>query len=175
PYMFAAGLSTYLISKEIYVLEHEFYSGLSLALALIVAIKKFGPSVAKYIDKNIDEYEQSWESSRTDQIKELQNLIEHEKKEQWRTDSQKMIADIKRDNINMQLEAVYRERLSHVYQEVKRRLDYQVQLQNMERKLAQKHMVEWIVENVKKGFTPDQEKIILTRCISDLQILVNKN
>lgn len=173
PYVFGAGLSTYLISKEIYVLEHEFYSGLSLALVLIVAIKKLGPSVAKYLDKSIDEIENNWESSRNNKIKMLQNLVEHEKKEQWRTDGQKMIINIKKNNINMQLEAAYRERLAFVYQEVKKRLDYQVQLQNVERKLSQKQMVQWIVENVKKAFTPEQEKIVLTRCISDLQNLVH--
>lgn len=160
-----------MISKEIYVLEHEFYSGLSLALVLIVAIKKLGPNVAKYLDKNIDEIENSWESSRNDQIKNLQELVEHEKKEQWRTDGQKMIVDIKKSNINMQLEAAYRARLAFVFNEVKKRLDYQVQLQNVERKLAQKHMVQWIVENVKKAFTAEQEKLVLLRCISDLQNL----
>jgi len=175
PYVFAASLSAYLLSKEIYVLEHEYYSGLSLAMVLIVAIKKLGPMVAKYADKEIDEYEKNWESSRTDQIKALQDANEMEKKEQWRTDAQKIIMDIKKENINMQLEASYRERLFKVYQEVKKRLDYQVQLQNLERQLAQKHMVEWIVDNVKKGFTPEQEKIVMTRCISDLQSLVSKH
>lgn len=131
--------------------------------------------MAKFLDKGIDEYEQSWESSRNDQIKALEDSIQNQKKEQWRTDGQKMIMDIKRDNIQIQLEAAYRERLAHVYHEVKQRLDYQVQLQNMERSLAQRHMVQWIVENVKKGFTPEQEKVVLNRCITDLQSLVSKN
>ena len=139
-----------------------------------MGIKKLGPSIAKYLDKNIDEIENNWESTRNNQIKELRDLIEHEKTEQWRTDAQKMIIDIKKDNISMQLEAAYRERLAHIYKEVKRRLDYQVQIQTIERKLAQKHMVEWIVENVRKAITPEQEKAVLSRCISDLQGLVNK-
>ena len=80
PYVFGTALSTYLISKEIYVLEHEFYSGLSLALVLIVGIKKLGPSVAQYLDKKIDEYENNWESSRDNQITNLQDMIKHEKK-----------------------------------------------------------------------------------------------
>ncbi|OXU29855.1 hypothetical protein TSAR_003025, partial [Trichomalopsis sarcophagae] len=171
PYAFAAGVSTYLVSKEIYVLEHEFYSGLSLAIVLIYGIKKFGPSVAAYLDKGIDELENQLESGRTMQIDTLKELIEHEKKEQWRTDSQKMIMDIKKENIAMQLEAAYRERLAHVYSEVKKRLDYQVQILDVERRLSQKHMVQWIVESVKKAFTPEQEKAVLSQCISDLQAL----
>lgn len=54
PYTFGVGLLTYLCSKEIYVMEHEYYSGLSLAIMAIVAVKKLGPTVAAWTDKEID-------------------------------------------------------------------------------------------------------------------------
>lgn len=54
PYVFAFTLSTYLVSKEIYVLEHEYYSGLSLMIIWIILVKKLGPKVAAYLDKEID-------------------------------------------------------------------------------------------------------------------------
>lgn len=54
PYVFGAGLITYLCSKEIYVMEHEYYSGISLAIMAIVAVKKLGPGIAAYCDKEID-------------------------------------------------------------------------------------------------------------------------
>lgn len=54
PYVFGAGMLTYLCSKEIYVMEHEYYNGLSLAIMVIYAVKKFGPAVAAYCDKEID-------------------------------------------------------------------------------------------------------------------------
>lgn len=54
PYTLAFTLSTYLVSKEIYVLEHEYYSGLSLLVMWIVAVKKLGPALAKSLDKEID-------------------------------------------------------------------------------------------------------------------------
>jgi F-type H+-transporting ATPase subunit b len=54
PYAFGVGLTTYLISKEIYVLEHEFYTGISLFIMAVYAVKKFGPKVAAYLDKEID-------------------------------------------------------------------------------------------------------------------------
>lgn len=41
PYVFGAGLMTYLCSKEIYVMEHEYYNGLSLAVMVVFAVKKF--------------------------------------------------------------------------------------------------------------------------------------
>lgn len=54
PYAFAFTLSTYMVSKEIYVLEHEYYSGLSLAIMWIVGIKYMGPKLANVLDKQID-------------------------------------------------------------------------------------------------------------------------
>lgn len=54
PYVFGAGLITYLCSKEIYVMEHEYYSGISLAIMCVVAVKKLGPPIAAFCDKEID-------------------------------------------------------------------------------------------------------------------------
>lgn len=54
PYVFGAGLITYLCSKEIYVMEHEYYSGISLAIMAVFAVKKLGPGIAAYCDKEID-------------------------------------------------------------------------------------------------------------------------
>lgn len=54
PYTFGVGLFTYLASKEIFVMEHEYYSGLSVAIMCIVAVKKLGPAIAAYADKEID-------------------------------------------------------------------------------------------------------------------------
>jgi F-type H+-transporting ATPase subunit b len=52
--MFGVGLTTFLVSKEIYVMEHEFYSGLSLAIMAVVAVKKLGPKIAAFADKEVD-------------------------------------------------------------------------------------------------------------------------
>lgn len=54
PYTFGVGLITYLCSKEIYVMEHEYYSGLSLGIMAIIAVKKLGPVIAKWADGEID-------------------------------------------------------------------------------------------------------------------------
>ncbi|XP_054735349.1 ATP synthase subunit b, mitochondrial [Anastrepha obliqua] len=171
PYTFGVGLLTYLCSKEIYVMEHEYYSGLSLAIMAIIAVKKLGPAVAAWTDKEIDRIENEWKSGREEELKSLAQAIENEKKEQWRAEGALLLMDAKKENISLQLEAAFRERAMNVYNEVKRRLDYQVECRHIERRINQKHMVNWIVNNVLSSISPQQEKETLDKCIADLSAL----
>ncbi|KAL9692268.1 hypothetical protein quinque_015827 [Culex quinquefasciatus] len=149
PYVFGAGMLTYLCSKEIYVMEHEYYNGLSLAIMVIYAVKKFGPAVAAYCDKEIDRIEGEWKQGREDNIAQLNQAIEDEKKEQWRAEGPDA-ADAGQEG----------ERPPAAGGRVER--------QNVDRRISQKHMVDWIVSNVVKSITPDQEKETLNKCIADL-------
>lgn len=49
--MLGTGLLLYLLSKEIYVVNHETIAGASIGAVVIYAIKKFGPGVAAFADK----------------------------------------------------------------------------------------------------------------------------
>jgi F-type H+-transporting ATPase subunit b len=174
PYVFLGGLTTYLFSKEIYVMEHEFYTGISILLMVVYATKKFGPGIAKWLDKEIDQHETEWNQGRIDELRELAENIEAEKKEQWCAEGQLLLMDAKKENIALQLEAAYRERAMSVYEEVKKRLDYQVERENVDRRISQKHMASWIVNNVLKSITPDQEAQTLNKCIADLGALASR-
>lgn len=152
-------------------MEHEYYSGLSLAIMCAVGVKKLGPGIASWADKEIDRIEGEWKEGREADLRNLSELIKAEELEQWRAEGQVLLMDAKKENVALQLEAAYRERLATVYGEVKRRLDYQVQCQHVERAVNQKHMVTWIINNVLKGITADQEKETLNKCIGDLSAL----
>ncbi|XP_023169807.1 ATP synthase subunit b, mitochondrial [Drosophila hydei] len=171
PYTFGVGLITYLCSKEIYVMEHEYYSGLSLGIMAIIAVKKLGPVIARWADGEIDKIESEWKEGREAELKVLADAIEAEKKEQWRADGALLLMEAKKENIALQLEAAFRERAMNVYSEVKRRLDYQVECRHVERRLSQKHMVNWIVASVLSSISPQQEKETLNKCIGDLTAL----
>lgn len=174
PYMFGVGLTTYLFSKEIYVMEHEFYTGISILLMVVYAVKKFGPGIAAYLDKQVDEVEGSWTKYREGSIESLKQSIDAEKKAQWESQGQSMLFDAKKENVALQLEAAYRERLATVYSEVKKRLDYQLETANVKTRVEQKHMVDWIVGSVKSSITPAQEAAALKQCFADLKALAPK-
>jgi len=174
PYVFGTGLITYLLSKEWYVIEEEFSTGVAIFMMAYYAIKKFGPATKAYTLKLMEEEKNHYEGSREKEIKKREDKIAEQRKAQWCAEGAKILIDAKRENVLMQLETEYRRRLMRVYEQTKRRLDYNLELYNTKRKLEQKHMVDWIVNSVVKSITPEQEKEALKKCIEDLNVLSMK-
>lgn len=84
----------------------------------VTSVKLFGPKLAAMLDKGIDKFESEVEQTRINEVAEYEDVISHEKKMQSSVDGQKIIMDIKKENVKMQLEGTYRERMMQVYQEV---------------------------------------------------------
>merc|ERR1719385_276342 len=124
PYMALASIGTFLVSKEYFVMEHDFYAGIALAIVLGGVIRSVGPGVTEMVNAEMDKDE-----------------------------------------------AVYRQRLNEAYGQVKKRLDYQLEVSNVMRRMEQKHMVDWIINNVKSSISPAQETAALKKCIADLKAL----
>lgn len=49
--MLGTGLLVYLLSKEIYILNHETIAAISIGSVIVYGVKNFGPSVAAFADK----------------------------------------------------------------------------------------------------------------------------
>jgi len=174
PYMLGAGVATFLISKEWYVLDHEFYAGLIMYPLYAYGIIKFGPAVAEHCFKETTEYNKGLDSLRDLQIESNEEGIKNNKESIVSAENQTMLFQAKKENIKLQLEAAYRERMQSVYEEVKKRLDYQLETSNVKQRFEQKHMVEWIDNSVRQSITPAVEDAVLKQCFADLKILAAK-
>merc|ERR1711936_265561 len=151
PYMALVGVGTFLCSKEFFVMEHDFYVGIGLAVVLSYVVKTVGPDWTAAVNKELDADEAALKAIRQNEI-----------------DSCKAQVAAKKEAVGLQLEGVYRGRLQSAYTQVKKRLDYQLETANVVRRMEQKHMVDWIIGNVKSSITPAQEDAALKKCISDL-------
>merc|ERR1712083_615014 len=169
PYMAPFGVSTFLASKEYFVMEHDFYVGLGLAVVLSGVVKSAGPDWTAAINKELDEEEAALKSIRQNEIDQIKATVAAEEASQADTAAYTDIVAAKKEAVGLQLEAVYRARLQDAYTQVKKRLDYQLETANVVRRMEQKHMVDWIIGNVKSSITPAQEDAALKKCISDLK------
>lgn len=160
-YTFLLTLATFLISKEHYVLEHNFYNGLSFAIMWIYGIKKFGPRIATFLDTQIDNYEKELNESRRHDVENVHEAIKNEEHNQFQMDGQLMLIEAKRENVQLQLEAEFRNRQMHVYNTIKNILDYHIAAQQIWRRIQIKNLVEYVKREVVKSVTPDLEKACL--------------
>lgn len=49
--MLGTGLLIYLLSKEIYVINHETFAGAAVIAVIVYGVKKYGPKVAAFADQ----------------------------------------------------------------------------------------------------------------------------
>lgn len=150
-------------------MDHEYYNGLSIVLLCWCAGHYFGPATAKYLDKEVDKYEQFWNESRE---AEKKNVLEQIKEEEYAMESIKaneMLVLAKREAVHIQQETEYRRRLMTIYEAVKHRLTYHMQIDVTKRKFLGINLIDWVVREVVKGITPDWDKSYNDYCIDLLE------
>merc|ERR1711948_192268 len=111
---------------------------------------------------------------RQDEIDRCLAAIKDEEQSQFMKSSYEELIAAKKENVALQLEGAYRSRINDAYQQVKKRLDYQLELANMMRRMGQKHMADWIMSNVRKSITAKQEDDALKKCIADLKTMAKR-
>ncbi len=119
PYMFMGGLTTFLLSKEIWVIEHEFWVGIAIFIVWGGAIKMIGPGFTKNINEELAKDDARIKAIRQDEIDRCKNAIDNENNSQWMATSYEELMKAKKENVALQLEANYRQRLQDAYQQVR--------------------------------------------------------
>ncbi|CAD0194111.1 unnamed protein product [Chrysodeixis includens] len=174
PYIFMIVLGNYLVSKEKFIMEHEYYLGLSIGVVLYLVITRFGDLVGKTLDKGVDAIAYEFHRLRQEDLDLQKKIVEAAKLAKWRAEGQKELMDAKKENIAMQLEAVYRERLNMVYQTVRGRMEYHVRKHKIYNRIHQRWMVQWILAEVKKAITPELKKKAIASAIEELNSIAAK-
>ncbi|KAL3314263.1 ATP synthase F(0) complex subunit B1, mitochondrial [Cichlidogyrus casuarinus] len=172
PYMFGIGALTYLMSKEILVYGAHLFEYGPFIICVTYMIKKFGPQIAAYTDDWVQKTENERYYKPLQTVKSnIDRTIQTAQEEITRAEAIPMLAKAKQENLALELEQAYRSRIMHVYKTVQRRLDYHVAKEATRKSFQQQHMVNWIVDSVKKGITPQQEKETIANCIAELKRL----
>jgi len=171
PYIAFASIGTFLASKEYFVFEHEFYCGLVVFAVLNGIRLSQGEAIYNALKKQVDDQDAEYGKIRMDEINRCKEAIAEEENSQWMATSYQELIQAKKENVGLQLEMEYRTRLNEAYKQVKKRLDYQLATANVLRAAEQKHMVQWIIDNVRKSITAKQETDALKACVADLKAL----
>jgi len=79
--------------------------------------------------------------------------------------------EIKQNQVELEAEVTYRKRLLEVETEIKKRLDYQVEMQNVQRSIEEKHIAAWVEKEVLKSIAEQREEDTFQACLNDLEAL----
>jgi len=118
PYIFMFSVGTFLMSKEIFVVEHDFWVGVGLFIVLSGVYKAINPEFTNWLHKEVDAEEDKLRRIRQDEIDKCLAAISEEEKAQWMATSYETLIQAKKENVQLQLEAAYRQRLNDAYQQV---------------------------------------------------------
>jgi len=77
--------------------------------------------------------------------------------------------EIMENQVGLQAEVTYRKRLLEVETEIKKRLDYQVEMQNVQRSIEEKHIAAWIEKEVLKSISEQKDEDTFQACINNLE------
>jgi len=174
PYMLGAGTTLFLWSKEIWIIEGEFWEFFTMFSVWAFLAHKFGPKYREWAEKNIKNDDAEWDQARDVPIARMKEDLKIIDTNIDSANHQTLMFDARKENIQLQLEAEYRERLRIAHEKVKAKLDYHLQTGQVQKAFEQKHMGDWIVKSVKASLTPAQEAAALKQCLVDLKGLAAK-
>jgi len=169
--VFSIGLISYLISKEIYVMNDEVILILIMGGTLYQLGKVAAQPLGKALDDRRQEILDAYNAGKVNEVKQLKHAITMEHQTVEFLALREDLYEAKRGVIDMQLETEYRNRLQVVNAEVKKRLDYQVDLQNVVQNIEETHMAAWVEKEVVDSIQSQSEEDTLLQCIKDLDSL----
>ena len=164
-----AGLFLFAVSKEFYQLNAESTVAFAMLLGYGTLAYNAGPKISAALKEKRDMFVNHLYYKKRNVLNTLKDGVKAMEKVEEQASVRHNVFDVLRTNAAMHREALYRARLAQVHDEVLKRLDHQAELEASRRRNIQKHMVTWVERQVSAGFSPEMEKRIIDRCISDLK------
>eukprot|EP00116_Pleurobrachia_bachei_P009640 sb/3469902/ len=169
--LLGAGLTATAISKEMIVLDADVLAGFFLFSCTYGLATKIGPIAIQALDKYTANIEATMSEGKQIQMQAYTDAIAEEKAAVASLAASSDIFDIKRELADLEVEAEYRRRIKQVSVEVKKRLDYQVELENTKKAFIRDHIIGWLESEVIASITPEQEEANINQCIASLGML----
>lgn len=174
-YTLGFSFTTFLFSKEWLVMEHELLTGFTSATIFAYAVVKFGPKVRQFLRSESDRVDKEWEDWRLGNLSTLQRAQDFYKQQLGGTDVLEALYQIRKADLNNQVELETRTRLQKIHDDTKRRLNYLVAVADSQRQIAHKNIVNWVIKNAVASIGSKQENEVLDSCVSNLKQMSIKN
>jgi len=174
PYILFWGGLTTILSKEYFVPWVDTPEHLVFLGVLVAVSKVYGPQIGAMLDKISEQKDQSYVNEINDSTKHIDAQISENQALRSLPEANLLIHVAKRENLHLQLEAALRQRMASVFAEVKRRLDYQVALQNAYKRVEREQAINYILDGVNQSIGPAQEKEAFATGLNQLKQLSQK-
>ncbi|XP_074615463.1 ATP synthase peripheral stalk subunit b, mitochondrial-like [Acropora palmata] len=165
------GFLAYSLSKELLVIHDETVLAVVMGTTLYFLAQKVSKPIADMLDARYQSILDMFNEGRNAEIQGITKQIEELKKIEYMSTVRKDVIGIYRENNAMSLELDYRNKLHEVVREVKKRLDYQAEIETFQRRTEQLHIIDWVEREVVKSITPQLEKESVSQCIKDLKAM----
>ncbi|KAI3381704.1 hypothetical protein SNEBB_004599 [Seison nebaliae] len=164
-------LSTYLLSKEYFVYWVDTGEHLGFVLFLMFFHYRYGAKAYEFFDNTLKTEDEKYKKFIDDNTKSLRESNTELDIVINAPEVVKLIKEVKAENVEMQLERDYRQRLLTAYKDVKKRLDYQLAVDETKKSFEKDHMINWIINNVKNSIKAKEEEKLINDCIATLKTL----
>jgi len=175
PYLFFGGLAAFMVNKEIWVLEEHAVMLFGWVFWYLFASRAFGYRLDKWAYERL--------MARNDYLKklvadDLKDAVEFRKYAAAEKESLAAVAEnfptIFKENLALQLEAVYRRNVNSITTELKRRVDYLQEVETTKERFERDILLQSITEGVYKQIANNEGNIrdnYLDNCIAQLKTL----
>lgn len=174
PYiLFWGGLAS-ILSKEYFVYSADTSAQFALIIVLAAIVKYGGPKIKSMMTKAVDTANSEQLEEHLNKTKSIGEKITELASLETMTEANKILHAAKKENVELQLESEYRTRLQQIYNDVKKRLDYQVAVQSAFKRLEREQAINYIIGEANKSIGPNQEKEAFTAGLQHLKSLSTK-